>query len=167
MASATLRTTARVASRRDGTTKIVAALSNLRDRLRGKALRYVSVSVLGTISAQLQIVLYVYGFGWPGGVANFVAVTLNTVPFYYLTRAWVWRKRDQTWLRRGAFPFWALNLAGLALSTVFAAIADHAFTQGWVVNVANLAGSGVLWLLKFVLDEYLFKVDAPTRRALR
>jgi putative flippase GtrA len=131
-------------------------------RFRGKALRYMSVSVLGTIAAQLQIVLYVYGFGWPGALANFVAVTVNCVPFYFLTRAWVWNKRDKTSLHREALPFWMLNLAGLVLSTIFAAIADHFFTQGWVVNIANLAGFGVLWIAKFlILDEYLFKSHPP------
>jgi putative flippase GtrA len=95
-------------------------------------------------------------------VANIVAVTISTVPGYFLSKHWVWRHHGSSSVAREALPFWMLNLAGLVLSTIFAYFADRLFEQGWVVNVANIAGFGVLWVAKFfILDEYLFKADPP------
>jgi putative flippase GtrA len=130
-------------------------------RFRGKAFRYISVSVIGTVITQGQIWFYLSVLGWGGALSNFVAVTVSTIPGYLLSRYWVWAGREASW-RRDVVPFWALTLAGLVLSTLFAALADHFFSQAWVVNLANLAGFGVLWLAKFmILDEYLFKSEPP------
>ena len=61
-------------------------------------------------------------------------------------------------MHKEALAFWGMNLAGLALSTLFVVIAGRFTDSHWAVNVANLAGFGVLWVAKFlVLDEYLFK----------
>jgi putative flippase GtrA len=140
----------------------MAVLSAAVARFRPKAFRYIGVSLLGTIFTQAQLVLYVYGFGWNGAVANIVAVTISTIPGYYLSKYWVWHHQGNSSVAREALPFWILNLAGLVLSTIFALIADHFFEQGWVVNVANIAGFGVLWIAKFfILDEYLFKAEPP------
>ena len=58
--------------------------------------------------------------------------------------------------------FWLANLAGLALSTLFVLLADAVSDSAWLVNAANLAGFGVLWVAKFLFfDEYLFKEQAP------
>ena len=132
-------------------------------RFRGKTVRYLGLSAIGTILTQVQIFLYVQALGWNGALANFVAVSVSTVPGYFLAKYWVWQQRaGQGSARREALPFWVLNLAGLALSTVFAAIADHYSSEWWAISLANLAGFGVLWVAKFlILDEYLFKSDPP------
>jgi putative flippase GtrA len=134
------------------------------DRFRGKALRYVSVSVLGTLLTQVQLFAYVNRLEWGHAWANIVAVTVTCVPGYFVTKYWVWGSRDSAAMHKEALAFWGMNLAGLALSTLFVVIAERWFTDShWAVNVANLAGFGVLWVAKFlVLDEYLFKsTNAP------
>ena len=132
----------------------------LLERFRGKALRFMSVSVIGTVLTQVQLVLYVNILDWNPGVANVVAVTLTCIPGYFLVKFWVWRHKDRSALHREAVAFWGMNLAGLALSTLFVVLADRITDAPWAVNVANLAGFGVLWVAKFiVLDEYLFKSE--------
>ncbi len=132
------------------------------DRFRGKAFRYMAVSLFGTIITQAQIWYYLNVLGWNGALANFVAVMISTLPGYLLSRYWIWGERDKSSWRREALPFWMLSLAGLVLSTLFAGLADHFFDASWVVMLANIAGFGVLWIIKFlILDEYLFKTTTP------
>ncbi len=131
-------------------------------RFRGKAARYIGLSMFGTVITQLQIFVYVKLWDWNGGVANFVAVTVSSVPSYFLSKHWVWQHHGKGSVAKEAVPYWILNLAGLVLSTVFAVVASHYFDQWWVVSLANLAGFGVLWVAKFlILDEYLFKSNPP------
>ena len=132
------------------------------DRFRGKAFRYLAVSVIGTVITQAQIWYYLNELDWSGALANFVAVMVSTFPGYLMSRYWIWGDRDSSSWRRQAVPFWVLSLAGLLLSTLFAGIADHFFDSTWIVMLANIAGFGVLWIAKFViLDEYLFKSTNP------
>jgi putative flippase GtrA len=126
-------------------------------RFRGKTIRYATVSVVCTALTQVMLFGFVDGLGWSGAISNVVAVCVTSVPGYFGNRAWVWGKRGDHSMSREAAPFWAMNLAGLALSTVFAAIAYAVYDAGWAVSLANMAGFGVLWVAKFlVLDEYLF-----------
>lgn len=126
-------------------------------RFRGKAFRYVSVSGFGTVITQALIWLFHGRLGWGGAPTNVAAVCISSVPCYWLNRRWVWGKRDRNSLRREVVPFWAMALAGLVLSTIFAAIADAVWHSTLAVSGANIAGFGVLWVAKFlVLDTYLF-----------
>lgn len=126
-------------------------------RFRGKALRYIAVSLLGTALTQVLLVVMVHGLGWDGPIANVVAVTLTTIPSFLLSKHWIWADGDPASVHRQVLPFWALSLAGLALSTLFVWVAQSLWDADWVVNLANLAGFGVLWVAKFlILDTYLF-----------
>jgi len=127
-------------------------------RFRGKALKFVAVSLVSTVITQTLLFLFGTQLDWQPWVANVVAVTLVSVVSYGLNRYWVWEKRDKASLRKEALPYWGINLAGLALSTLFAVLAQQVSDEWWVANLANIAGFGVLWLAKFlILDEYLFK----------
>ena len=133
------------------------------DRFRGKALRYVSVSVIGTILTQVQLFVYVQVLGWNGSAGELRRrQRQHASPATSSAKYWVWQQlRPGLGREREALPFWGLNLAGLVLSTLFVVIADHFTDAWWAINVANLAGFGVLWVAKFlILDEYLFKSDA-------
>jgi putative flippase GtrA len=131
-------------------------------RFRGKAMRYLSMSVLGTVLTQVQLYVYISQLGWNHGWANVVAVSLTCIPGYFLTKYWVWQSRDSATIHREVLAFWGMNLAGLALSTIFVVIAERITDAHWAANLANLAGFGVLWVAKFlVLDEYVFKANAP------
>ena len=122
----------------------------------------VAVSLIGTVISQSLIVLFKGRWDWNGGVANLVAVCISAVPSYYLNRAWVWGKRGSSSMAREVLPFWIMTLAGLALSTFFAYVADRIWDATIAVNIANLAGFGVLWVVKFlVLDQYVFSSAEP------
>jgi putative flippase GtrA len=126
-------------------------------RFRALGPKFVAVSFIGTVISQSLIVLFKGQWDWNGGVANLVAVCISAVPSYYLNRAWVWGKRGSSSIAREVLPFWIMTLAGLALSTVLAYVADRIWDTTIAVNIANLAGFGVLWVLKFlVLDQYVF-----------
>ena len=124
--------------------------------------KFVAVSLIGTVISQSLIVLFKGHWDWNGAVANLVAVCISAVPSYYLNRAWVWGKRGSSSMAREVLPFWIMTLAGLALSTFFAYVADRIWDATIAVNIANLAGFGVLWVLKFlVLDQYVFSSAEP------
>jgi putative flippase GtrA len=132
-------------------------------RFRGKTLRYTGMSVLGTVLTQVQLFLYVSRFEWNPALSNVLAVSISCVPGYFVTKYWVWGARDSASVHREALAFWGMNLAGLALSTLFVVLVGNFSDSVWLVSLANLAGFGVLWVAKFlVFDEYLFKnTDAP------
>lgn len=115
-----------------------------------------------------QIVL-AYCFGilrWSAQVSTVMAAAVSTVPAYYLSRAWVWRRRGRSSLTREVMPFWGLTLTALALSTWTVGIAEtrvRDLSSSWtvrttVVMAVVLASYGVVWIAKYLLlDRLLFR----------
>jgi putative flippase GtrA len=116
------------------------------------------VSAFGVVLTQSLLWILNSRLGWAGWVANVTAVGLAAVPAYLLNRAWVWAKEGPHSVAREIVPFWSYTFCGLALSTLLVAIADEKWGTALAVQLANLAGFGVLWAGKFVLlDRVLFK----------
>jgi len=136
------------------------------DRFRGKALKFTTVSIVGTVIAQTIIVVTHAVLDWPGAASNITAVTLSSIPSYILNRYWVWAKFDKNSLHREVLPFWLLTLAGLALSTIFVVIAERFSDSTLIVQAGNVAGFGVLWVAKFIiLDAVLFRPQGELESA--
>jgi putative flippase GtrA len=132
-------------------------------RFRGKALRYLAVSAMFTVSTQVLLLVLINRLDWSFAPANFVAVFVTMFPSYLVNRYWVWGKRGQHSWAREVVPFWAMTIAGLVLSTLFAAVANVWTDKGWVASLANLGAFGMLWLVKFVvIDEYVFAAGQST-----
>jgi putative flippase GtrA len=130
-------------------------------RFRGKALRYLMVSIAATLATQILLAVFVDN-GWQSWYANMTAVAITSVPAFFANRAWVWGKIGDHSLGREFAPFWLMTLAGLTLSTVFVAVVDRATDVALAINLASIGGFGVLWVAKFVvLDEYLFSPSQP------
>jgi putative flippase GtrA len=117
----------------------------------------VSLSVLGVL---------VYTAALPAAVANIVATMVGMVPSFELNRRWVWNKRGKRSVVSEILPFGVLSFAGLGLSTLAVALTAHwADTAGldaglrtFVVELANLAAFGTVWVVQFVvLDRVLFR----------
>ena len=90
-------------------------------------------------------------------VANIVAVTLSSIPNYFLNRYWVWNKRGGSSIGREIAPFWAMAFLGLFLSVAFVAAADVFTDLSVVFLAANFMAFGAVWIFKFVvLEKYLF-----------
>jgi putative flippase GtrA len=131
---------------------------------RARLARFVGVSVVSTFATQVCLFGLVDGFHMNGASANVLTVTLTSLLSYQLNRAWVWGHRDAHSLRGEVLPYWLMVLAGLIVSTVLAGFAyRHLAAAGWAVSLANFAGFGLIWGLKFVvLERYVFH---PERRA--
>jgi putative flippase GtrA len=122
-----------------------------------KALKYSAVSVIGVLITQSLILAFHGPMGLSPTVTNLLAVSIASVPAYFLNRAWVWGKRGRNDLRREVLPFWGFNLFGLALSTVVVAIVANWWSNPLAVNVANIGAFGLIWVAKYlVLDTMLF-----------
>jgi putative flippase GtrA len=131
-------------------------------RFRGKALRYMAASLVGTVVTQILLVVFISSLGWALAPANFVAVCLTVLPSYYINRYWVWGKRGSHSWAKEVVPFWAMAIAGLFLSTLLAGLADVWTDAAWAGNAANISGFGLLWVVKFVvIDEYVFAAEEP------
>lgn len=147
-----------------------------------KLLRYSAVSAIGIVLTQLLFNGFNFiNFGQEGHgtlvsehhirpwVANVLSVGITTVPTYYLNRAWVWGKRGKSHMAKEVLPFWAFSFAGLAISTLLVGLVSHgnhgkpSLTQQITYDIAQLAGFGVLWIVRFfVLDRLMFgKVHFP------
>jgi putative flippase GtrA len=112
-----------------------------------------------------QVLLFVANsvWGWQGGVANVFAACTMAGPAYVLSRAWVWEVDGKHDFRTEVLPFWAITLAGLLVSTLFAAIADRVFGAGVAVNLASIVGYFIVWVAKFFLLDRLFSVPLVER----
>jgi putative flippase GtrA len=135
-------------------------------------LRYGTVSIIATtVSMTILGVLVataLVGAGW----ANVIATAVGTVPSFELNRRWVWGKTGRRSLAAEVGPFAVLSFTGLAISTAAVAVTAQwatsvALSTGprtLVVELANVAAFGSLWVAQFVvLDRVLF---ARPRRAV-
>ncbi|MGN6692596.1 MAG: GtrA family protein [Aquihabitans sp.] len=138
-------------------------------RLR-QLLRYGAVSIVATTTSLVVLGALVTTHAMSPGWANVTATAVGTVPSFELNRRWVWHRQGAASTQREVVPFVALSAAGLVLSTLAVTAAgrwtDHAGLAGasrtLVLQCANVAAFGSLWLAQFViLDRILFADRAP------
>lgn len=132
-----------------------------------RAMRYVATSGIGVVLTQAFLTVFLHVFHWRSGVSNVLAVSIVSVPAFLLNKYWVWGKRGRAHMRREVLPFWLFTIAGLALSTLAVVLVANATKDPTVeslkngnkiaVQFANLAGFGILWVLKYLfLDKIMF-----------
>ena len=133
--------------------------------------RYGTVSLIATATSLTVLGVLVSTTTIPAGVANVIATAVGTFPSFELNRRWVWQRTGRRSMRAELVPFWILSFTGLALSTLTvslaAAWADSAglqdFARTAVIEVANVAAWGSLWVAQFViLDRFLFRTTTTT-----
>lgn len=144
-----------------------------RSPLGVKLFRYVMGSVITTV-VSFGVLTVAYALHWWGAVPSTVfANVVATVPGYWLNRNWTWGKggRSDPW--REVAPFWVLSVLGIALSMGTASFAASAaqthhlghLTAIVVVDGANLAAYGILFVGKYLAFERLFRAAAAMRAA--
>lgn len=129
-----------------------------------RAFRYMATSAFGVVSTQILLFLFLHVFHWKPVISNFTAVVIVALPAFLLNKYWVWGKRGRAHMRREVIPFWAFTVAGWVLSTLAVVLVvrmtkTDAEPDGnkIAVQLANIAGFGVLWVLKYLfLDKIMF-----------
>jgi putative flippase GtrA len=133
-----------------------------------KLVKYTMVSVISVIIGQALLLLAFGVLRWDAAPSNIFAVGVSAIPSYYLNRAWAWGKRGRSHFLKEVLPFWAMAFLGLAVSTVFVAIAegrsDHLnrALQSLVVSGASIAAFGTLWIAKFIILNKVLALDGRT-----
>ncbi len=149
----------------------VSALPTLMERARdpedlGLYVRYGAVSALTVPMGQILILIFTFVFDLNGVQANVFAVTLVAFPAFFLYRRWVWSADGVISFWGEVMPFWAMAFLGLVVSTVIVAWATGRWDAKLVVNVANIVGYGLVWVVKFlVLDRLMFGPRSSGREA--
>jgi putative flippase GtrA len=142
-------------------------------RRRRQLVRYGAVSMVATSVSMIVLGALVWTRAMPAVWANVAATAVGTVPSFELNRRWVWGKRGRRSLLAEIGPFCFLSFAGLALSTLAvgaaarwaagAGVGDTVRTL--VVEGANVAAFGTLWIAQFLLlDRVLFGRRASASR---
>ena len=129
--------------------------------------RYEMVSVISTIVG-FGVLVLVFGVLrlWGEIMSTVVANVVATFPAYVLNRRWVWGKSGRSHLMKEIVPFWGMQGLGIAVSIGGAAVARHIGIeyqlshrmQTALVLFANLASSGVFYVLKYMVFNRLFRV---------
>ncbi len=94
--------------------------------------------------------------------ANLVA----SIPAYTLNRRWSWGKSGRSHVFKEVVPFWTMTVIGIALSILTASEAHHLsnvhhlhhFGRTVVVEGANTGAFAILWVVKFLVLNRLFRV---------
>jgi putative flippase GtrA len=132
-----------------------------------KMFRYTMVSVISTV-VSFSVLFLVYGVFrlWTEVPSTIFANLVASVPAYYLNRNWSWGKSGRSHLLKEVVPFWTMSAAGLALSIFTASQAQHLsdvhhihhFGRTVLVEGANTGAFAILWVVKFLVFNQLFKV---------
>ena len=150
---------------------MAASISDLRARAQSpggkKAIKYTLVSAISVAVTLVAFVTLNGLFRVDAVASNVLSVTAGGVPSFWLNRRWVWGKTGQSHIFKEHLPFWAMNFAGLALSTWWVALAEHwglkhldSHALRTATNAgANLAAFGALWVGKFMIFNKLFHVE--------
>ncbi len=133
----------------------------LLDRATGgrgdKLVRFGLASAVGVVLTQVLLVVLHGIMNTEAEVSNLLAVSLTSVPVFFLNKRWVWGKEGPAQMRREVVPFWGFTLLGLVLSTVLVIVVDNYTDRTWPVLVANISGFGLVWVAKFLfLDSVVF-----------
>ena len=150
-----------------------ALLAHARSEGGQRALRYMATSAFGVVTTQVLLFAFLHAFGWKPVISNFTAVTLTSIPAFLLNKYWVWGKRGRAHMRREVLPFWLFTVAGWILSTLAVVLVvnitkdptnpDLVDGNKYAVQAANIAGFGILWVLKYLfLDKIMFGTDHHT-----
>ena len=133
-----------------------------------RLIRYTAQSAITTLFS-FSVLGLVYGVFrlWTEVPSTLFANVVATLPSYFLNRNWVWGKSGRSHLWREVVPFWAASVVGIVLSIFTASEArhlgltyfphEHGARTG-LVEGANLLAFGLLWILKFLVFNRLFKV---------
>lgn len=119
--------------------------------------RYLATSIINVVNHQVLLQVAVRWWGWSGGWANVFAAVVAALPAYLLSRYWVWQVDGRPSLRTEVIPFWTIALVGLLASTATAAAADALFGAPIMISVGSLVGYFIVWVLKFLILDRLFK----------
>lgn len=123
-------------------------------------IRYLITSGINVVNHQLLLQLAVRWWGWSGGAANVFAAVTAVVPAYLLSRYWVWQVEGKPSLRDEIIPFWIIAAIGLVASTASAELADRIFDAPIMISVGSMAGYVVVWMMKFMVLNFLFRRSA-------
>jgi putative flippase GtrA len=134
-----------------------------------KLLRYGTISVVSTVISLSGLFLFYRVLSLSPGWSNIWATVIATIPYYYLNRMWVFKKRGRSHLTKEVIPFWAIAFGSLILSTLAVRFAGHEArtissktTRAGILVMANFATYGLLWLMKFfVFNSVLFRSRVP------
>lgn len=130
-----------------------------------KLWRYGTISVVSTVISLTGLFLFYRILGLSPGWSNIWATIIATIPYYYLNRIWVFKKRGRSHLTKEVIPFWAIAFASLLLSTLAVRFAGYEArsiasktTRAGILLIANFTTYGLLWLMKFfVFNKLLFR----------
>ena len=134
-----------------------------------KLWRYGTISVVSTSISLTGLFLFYRILSLSPGWSNIWATVIATIPYYYLNRMWVFKKRGRSHLTKEVIPFWAIAFSSLILSTLAVRFAGYEArtigsktTRAGILLMANFATYGLLWLMKFfVFNKILFRSHVP------
>jgi putative flippase GtrA len=121
--------------------------------------RYSAVSVISIVLSEALLVSFNGGLGWSAAMSSTAATALATIPAYFLTRQWVWKRSGRSHLWREVLPFWAIAVAAWAFATIAVSLtedrAKDLHLRG-AASVALVAGAyvlayGISWAGRFAL----------------
>lgn len=132
-------------------------LEHARSEAGRRAIRYSTVSLFGVVTTNILLFIMLHALDMKPGWANFVSVSIISIPAFLLNKHWVWGKRGRAHLRREVIPFWAFTVAGWILSTL-AVVMIYDWTENKTASqIGNIIGFGILWVLKYLfLDKIMF-----------
>ncbi len=133
-----------------------------------KAVRYTLVSAGNVVLGEAVLGLSYLFLRWSAQTAAVVAVTVATIPAYFLNRVWVWGRSGRSHLFKEVIPFWIMAFLGLVLSvwatkaaeSVARSTTTSRTLQTMMIMGAILGASAVLWAARFVvLDNVVFSLS--------
>ena len=125
---------------------------------RLKLLKFSVVSIISLIITQSALWSGIEIGRWSPLWANFWAVSIASLPAYYLNYRWVWTLKNRDSIRSDVLLFWGFNLVGLFLSTGAIAIISQVADSTFLILLTNFGSFGLLWVGKFIfLDNFLFQ----------